>query len=200
MEMSEFTGWGISGMHGSQASTRYNYIGADFWHTKGDLNLNGQIEWSQHKNMAFNGGDASHVGVSFLAALKLDDGWEAVGRVDWLDDHKNGGWRGYESDCGMLDDGMGVGMAPEACGDYRNGWGPGAVYDETLGSWVLGDTNRGAKRTAFTLGLNYQFHELALLKLEYRHDRSDLNTFYDLGTGGFKKNNNTFSVQTVVKF
>ena len=150
--------------------------------------------------MAYNGADAAHVGLSFLGAMKLEGGWEAVGRVDWLDDHKNGGWRGFEEDCATLDDGMGVGMAPATCGDYRSGWGPGAVYDDAIGAWVLGDENRGSKRTAITLGLNYQFHELGLLKLEYRHDRSNLNSFYDFGSGDFKKANNTFSVQTVVKF
>jgi hypothetical protein len=200
MELSEFTGWGVSGMHGTQGGENYNYLGADFWHTRGDLTLNGQIEWSKHKNMAFNGNDASHVGVSVLGALKLEAGWEAVARLDWLDDHKNGGWRGYETDCLGMFDGMQMGMLATSCGDYRNGWGPGAYFDDVDGGWAVGNTDRGAKRTALTLGLNYQFHENAMLKLEYRHDRSDLYTFYDFNSGAFKKSNNVVAFQTVVKF
>ena len=200
MSMGEFSGWGISGMHGTQAGEKYNYLGADYWFSRGDLSMNAQVEWSKHKNMAYNGGDASHVGVSGLIGYKLGDGWEAVARADWLDDHKNGGWRGGETDCLGLFDGMSMGMAATSCGNYRSGWGPGVYFDKVDGGWAVGDVNRGAKRTAITLGLNYQFHSNAVLKLEYRNDRSDLYTFYDFGTGTYKKSNNVIGLQTVVKF
>jgi hypothetical protein len=200
MALGEFSGWGISGMHGTLGGEDYNYLDVDYWFTRGDLTINAQVELSKHKNMAFNGGDAGHVGLSGLVAYKLGEGWETVARIDWLDDHKNGGSRGGETDCLGIFDGTQTGVAATSCGNYRSGWGPGAYFDDVDGGWALGDQNRGAKRTALTLGLNYQFHEKALLKLEYRHDRSDLYTFYDFSSGSYKKSNNVIALQTVVKF
>ena len=200
MALGEFSGWGISGMHGTLGGEPYHYLDLDYWFTRGDLTIDGQIEFSKHKNMAFNGGEAGHVGLSGLVAYKLGGGWESVARLDWLDDHKNGGERGFETDCLGLFDGSQTATLATSCGNYRSGWGPGVYIDSVDGGWALGDPSRGAKRTALTLGLNYQFHEKGLLKIEYRHDRSDLYSFYDFSTGGYKKSNNTISMQTVVKF
>ncbi len=212
-EASEFFGYGASGLHGTLSGKRYNYAEADFWYTRGDWTFNGQVEGSSHKEFGFNGGKASHVGVSGLAAYNLGDGWEAIVRADWLDDSKNGG-SNYRSgwDCSGLggvtgadDDGDGVydAVGADNCGDYRNGWGPALVMADPLGlgtSVMVVDGSRGPKRTALTFGLNYLINENALLKLELRHDRSDLESFYDFSSGTFKKSNTTIGAQTVVKF
>ena len=202
----EFSGWGVSGVHGKIYGQRYNYLDVDYWYTRGDLTLNAQLEGSTHRNAAFNGGDASHTGISLLAAYKLTPEWEAHIRGDWLNNAKNGG-----GGPAMLTDvcASGVtdsisgncpdGTPPALYGDYRNGFGPGMV-SSGFGTWVLGDMNRGSKRTALTLGLNYQFHDNGLLKFEYRYDHSDLNSFVDQKDGSFKKSNSLFGVQTVVKF
>ena len=207
-EVSEFFGWGLSGMHGKWGGQGYNYLGLDTWYTKGEWNINTQLEWSEHKHMAFNGEKASHIGASLLATYMLGDGWEAVGRLDWLDDSKNGGWRGYVEESGggeclgladLESDDTGA-TAAAACGDYRNGFSPQIGFDAASGVWGITNSSRGAKRTGISLGLNYTFHENAMLKFEVRHDVSDIYSFYDFDSGSFKKSNTLFAVQTVVKF
>ena len=199
--LGEFSGWGASGMHGKLSGQRYNYAEADYWYTRGDLTLNAQIEGSWHRNGAFNGGDASHTGVSALAAYKLSPEWEAHIRGDWLSNTKNGGGNPAILIGGLCpDDGSGTATLAQRCGDYRNGFGPGVVFNSTSGLWELGDINRGTKRTALTLGMNYQFHDNGLVKIEYRYDHSDLNSFVDQKDGSYKKSNSLFGVQTVVKF
>lgn len=205
-ELSEFDGWALNGMHGHLYGTSYNYWEADYWYAKGDLTMGAQVETSKHKNQAFNGGDASHVGLSGSLAYKFTPRWEGVVRADWLDNHKNGGfgpafyWGEDDGTQGLCpDDGTGTAFAT-SCGDYRNGFGPGAVFNTASGMWELGDPNRGAKRTALSFGLNYTLNESTLIKFELRHDRSDLYSFYNLSDGSYKKTNNTFAVQTVVKF
>ena len=231
--LNEFSGWGASGMHGKVGGQNYNYGEVDFWYTKGDLTFNAQLEGSRHKASAYNGGDASHIGVSALAAYKLTPQWEAVVRGDWYNNSKNGGGGPafVFGDCsvgtvpvtvnldldssGVIGDILGeLGIAVDAdgdgiqdtvaaggCGDNRSGFGPGMVDDGTgTNTWVLGDPNRGAKRTALTLGLNYTLSDNALLKFEYRYDRSDINSFFDFNANNYKKSNTVFGVQTVVKF
>lgn len=207
-EVSEFFGVGVSGMHGKLDGQGYNYVGLDTWYTKGEWNINTQLEVGQHKHMAFNGGKASHVGASVLASYMLGEGWEAVARVDYLDDHKNGGWRGYVEETGggeclgLADfeaDPSGA-TAAAACGDHRNGFGPQLGFDTASGLWGITNSSRGAKRSAITLGMNYQLHENALLKLEVRFDRADIYAFYDFESGNFKKSNTLFAAQTVIKF
>ncbi len=208
MELSEFAGWGASGMHGTVYGESYHYGEADFWFNRGDWTFNGQLEASKWKNSAANGKDASHLGASFLAAYKLGDGWEAVARADWLDNHKNGGGTPVLSlgnaCAASTDEGAGCPDGFDvtnsgAFGDYRNGFGPGMFFDDVNG-WILGNGDKGAKRSAITLGLNYQYHENALLKFEVRHDMSDLYSFYDWKDKDFKKSNTTFAAQTVIKF
>ncbi len=211
-ELSEFDGFGLNGMHGHIYGSRYNYVDLDYWYTKGDLTMNAQIEASKHKGQAFNGGDSSHLGLSGLIAYKFTPDWEAVARADYYKNNKNGGFGpaffwgaddGANNGClGLADletDPTGATLAT-GCGDYRNGFGPGAVFDGGLGVWGISDFSNGAKRTALSLGLNYTLNDNATIKLELRHDRSNLNSFYDFADGTFKRSNNTFGVQTVVKF
>lgn len=205
----EFAGIAINGMHGHLFGQKYNYWDIDYYYAQGDYTFNAQIEGSKHKNSAFNGGDSSHFGASALAALKLTPDWEAVVRADYYDNHKNGGfgpaffWGADDGTqgpaVGCPDDGTGLAFAT-SCGDYRNGFGPGAIFNGVSGLWELGDVNRGSKRTALTFGLNYTLSDNAFLKFELRHDRSDLFSFYDRETGSYKKSNMTFGVQTVVSF
>lgn len=196
----EFQGWGASGMHGELFGKGYNYLEADGYFTRGAVNIQGQIEASNWDESGFNGGDTGHIGASMLASYKFTPVTEGIVRMDWFDNHRNGGGTpatsmGTASCPAGSDDGSGG----EWCGDYRNGFGPGVKRDAT-GAWVLGNPNRGAERSAITLGLNYQYHTNALVKLELRHDMSDLNSFYDISDGSYKKSNTIFGVQTVVSF
>lgn len=199
--LGEFSGWGISGMHGQIYDSSYNYLEADYWYTRGDLTLNAQIEGSKMKNGAFNGGNATTTGVSVLAAYKLTPEWEARIRGDYLDNGKNGGGGPAVVFGGLCpDDGTGTATPAATCGDYRNGFGPGVNYNAAAGIWELGNINKGTERTALTLGLNYQYNDNGLLKFEYRYDHSNLNSFVnDKGTN-YKNSNSLIGVQTVVKF
>lgn len=205
----EFSGWGASGMHGQQFDKAYNYLEADGYFTRGDLTLMGQVEGSNWKDSGFNGGDTGHVGVSGLAAWKFTPRLEGVIRADWFDNHRGGGGtpaitfgeanadgiRGCPAD--FVTDPSGATQFA-SCGDLRNGFGPGMV--QSGGVWVLGDPNKGAKRSALTLGLNYQLYAKVLLKSELRYDRSNLYSFQRVSDGSFSKDNLTFGVQTVVGF
>jgi len=208
----EFQGWGASGMHGQQFGKGYNYVEADAYFVRGAVSLMGQVEASRWKESGFNGDDTGHFGASVLAAYKFIPTVEGIARLDYFDNHKNGGGT-PALNFGTYDSTTGVGLCPSdlgadstgatpaaGCGDYRNGFGPGAVFDSASGTWALGNPNRGPKRKALTLGLNWQFHTNALLKTELRYDRSDLNSFYDYKDGRYRKYNTIFGVQTVVSF
>ena len=213
----EFQGWGASGLHGKVYQHGYNYLEADAYFIRGDVTLQGQIEGSQWQHAGFSGATTGTFGLSGLAAYKFTPQLEGIFRADYLDNHRGGGGTPATntgnvnqlcpsgSATGELDkNGNPVtdinGDPAALCGDYRNGFGPGAVYDASAGVWALGDPNRGSKRSAFTVGLNYQYHLNGLLKTELRYDRSNLNSFYDWSSGGYKKDNLTFSVQTVVSW
>lgn len=201
----EFQGWGASGLHGKVYDHGYNYLEADAYFIRGDVTLQGQIETSKWQHAGFNGDTTGHWGISGLAAYKFTPQFEGVFRADYFDNHKAGGGtpatNSGTANCpaDLVTDSTGA-TAAGSCGDYRNGFGPGAVFDDVNGVWALGDPSRGSKRTALTFGLNYQYHANGLFKTELRYDRSDLNSFYDASTGGYKKDNLTFLVQTVVSW
>lgn len=198
----EFQGWGASGMHGRVYDHGYHYLEADAYFVRGDITVQGQVEWSNWKDAGFDGTTTGHWGASVLGAFKFTPVFEGIVRADYFDNSKGGGGTpalNFGTVC-PADTGLdATGATPAAtCGDYRNGFGPGTVYDESIGGWAVGDITKGAKRTALTLGLNYQFHTNGLLKTELRYDRSNLNSFYDTKEGTFRKDNLIFGVQTVV--
>ncbi len=201
----EFQGWGASGLHGKVYDHGYNYLEADAYFIRGDVTLQGQIEGSQWQHAGFNGNTTGTFGISGLAAYKFTPQVEGIFRADYLDNHKGGGGTpatntGTTNCPADLETDSTGATAATSCGDYRNGFGPGAVFDDANGVWALGDPSRGSKRTAFTFGLNYQFHTNGIFKTELRYDRSDLYSFYDTSTGAYKKDNLTFSVQTVLSW
>lgn len=200
----EFQGWGASGMHGQIYGQAYNYLEGDAYFIRGNLTLQGQIEGSTWRNSAFNGGDVSTKGISGLAAWKFTPTIEGIVRADYLDNSKNGGGTPIVTmgntfcPADLAADATGA-TAAGLCGDYRNGFGPGAVFDSATGVWALGDPNRGAKRQTYTFGLNWQYHTNGMVKLEWRHDRSDLYSFIQKD-GSFKKYNNLIGIQNLVTF
>ncbi|GAB3773490.1 DUF3138 family protein [Ramlibacter monticola] len=201
----EFDGWGASGMHGKVFDQRYNYLELDGYFIRGPWTLQGQIEASTWKNSGFNGGNTGHTGISGLAAYKFTPRFEGIVRADWLDNHKNGGGTPSTvfgtSNCPADLGADPTGATPAAvCGDQRGGFGPGAVFDPATGVFALGDPSAGAKRSALTLGLNYQYHLNGVLKFELRRDWSNVNSFRQHSSGNFTKSNTTFGVQTVVSF
>jgi hypothetical protein len=199
----EFGGWGASGLHGKMsATTSVNYLEADTYFIRGDLTWQGQIEAGQTNNAAFNGGDAKWIGLSTLAAYKITPRLEGIARLDYIKNSTNGGGVPsvvFGAGCSTADlstDPSGATPMDSFCGDYRNGFGPG--IDNATG--LVSDPNKGANRYALTFGLNYALTPNAMLKFELRRDGSSENTFYDVQSKTYKKDNFLFGASTVVSF
>jgi hypothetical protein len=183
-------------------STSVNYVEGDTYFIRGDMTLQGQVEIGQTKNAAFNGGNAKWIGLSTLAAYKITPRLEGIARFDFVKNSNNGGGVPsvvFGSGCStpdLLADPTGAATTETTCGDYRNGFGPG--IDNATG--LILDPNKGANRYAVTFGMNYALTPNALLKFELRRDGSSENTFYDVQSKTYKKDNLLFGASTVVSF
>ncbi|MFC6522457.1 DUF3138 family protein [Undibacterium arcticum] len=176
----EYWGVGASGVHGkTSGTTSVNYADIDTFFIRGDWSLFGQVEAGLAKGHAFDGRDSRWVGLSGLAAYKFTPSLEGIVRLDYIKNDKNGGGTPNLLSSGTCQADSG----PTACGDYRNGFGPG--IDNTTG--LINDPNKGANRYALTLGLDYAMTANAMLKFEVRYDRATQNTFFDVGSSTFKK-------------
>ncbi len=194
----EFQGFGFAGLHGKGANfrsddvnpftldpyrtadTRLDLFEVDAYFIRGDWTVQGQLSVGQQKNAAITADpvtgemrDARWWGASGLVAYKLDPRLEAVGRLDYLHNRKNGG-----------------GLLTYSFADDRNGIGPDAA----------GDAERGANRMALSLGLNYRYNLSTTFKAEARFDRADLPVFLDVKSGSYRKSNSVFGTSVVVAF
>jgi len=200
----EFSGWGLAGVEGkvpnfnygagviggASQNTMLHLFEADAYFIRGDLTLQGQLGFGHQKGAAItpdadgNARDAQWWGASGLAAYKLDPRFEAVARVDYINDSKNGGgllgYTGYYDGNGAVGDGRnGIGISP---------------------SCTLGAECKGANRTAIALGFNYLLTANTTLKAEYRLDAASQAVFFDAKTGLYKKNNSLLGTTMVVSF
>ena len=194
----EFNGAGGSLQLGRAANTvAGGYSGlvngeVDAYFIRGNVTLQGQLNYGQQKSAAFNGGDSRWYGLSALGAYKITPRLELATRFDYINNRKNGG--GTFNIAFPCD-------ADGVCGpDGRNGFGPGRVLDSESGKWIAGDPNSGANRYALALALNYALTSNASLKLEYRYDRADVPVFISLPDGGYKKDNHLLGTSVVVSF
>ncbi|MFD2273987.1 DUF3138 family protein [Undibacterium arcticum] len=72
-------------MHGkTSGTTSVNYLETDAYFTRGNLNLQGQLEAGLAKGSAFNGGDAKWIGLSTLASYKITSRLEGIARFDYI--------------------------------------------------------------------------------------------------------------------
>ena len=191
----EFNGFGGALQYGKASSANGGYSTLlngeiDGYFTRGDLNLQGQINYGTQKDAAFNGGNSSWIGLSALASYKLTPRLEAVSRLDYIDNHKNGG--------GTFNIAFACDTAGVCTPDGRNGFGPGMV--QTDSGWAVADPDQGANRTALSLGVNYALTQNATLKAEYRYDRASLAVFQVLPDGSWRKDNHLFGTSVVVSF
>ena len=194
----EFNGFGFAGVHGKAANfrsddsnpitlapydtkdTRLDLFEADAYFIRGPLTWQGQVSWGRQRGAAITADpttgelrDASWTGLSTLLAYKFIPRWEAIGRLDHVRNAKNGG-----------------GMLGYTVADDRNGWGPD----------LAGDPERGANRTALSLGLSWQYNLNTTFKAEARFDRANLPVFLDIKTGEYRKSNSLFGTSVVVAF
>jgi hypothetical protein len=180
----EFLGFGFAGVHGKAINFNtgedsfLNLFEVDGWYTRGNLTINGQVSYGGQKAAAITPDpvsgefrDSRWWGASALVGYKLTPRLEAIGRADFLNNTRNGG-----------------GLLGYTVADDRNGIGPNP----------LGDPERGAKRAALALGVNYLFNENTQLKAEYRIDRASGPVFLDVRNGDYRKSNNLLATQIVV--
>ncbi len=197
----EFNGFGFAGVHGKATNfspfavdangnspdTRLDLLEFDAYFVRGDLTLQGQVGYGRQKKAsivpASDGTlrDSQWWGVSALAAYKFIPRWEAVARLDYIDNHRNGG-----------------GLLQYSSEDGRNGIGPDGNLACT-DAWVAG-CDKGANRYALAVGFNYLLTPNATLKAEYRLDRANLPVFVDSKDGSFHKSNSLFGASVVVSF
>ncbi|MBP6899468.1 MAG: DUF3138 family protein [Burkholderiaceae bacterium] len=194
----EFQGFGFAGLHGKGANfrsddvnpisgdaydmrdTRLDLFEFDAYFIRGDWTWQGQLSLGQQKKAAITADpvsgelrDAKWWGLSTLLAYKITPRFETIARLDYINNKKNGG--------GLL----GYNFA-----DDRNGWGPDP----------MGDPERGANRTALSLGTSFLYNLNTTFKAELRHDRANLPVFMDVKTGEYRKSNNLFGTSVVVSF
>ena len=206
----EFNGFGFAGVHGkaanfrpydangnvltnangdllSTADTRIDLFEIDGYFIRGDWTLQGQLSYGQQKRSAIaldadgNLQDARWYGASALAAYKFMPRWEVVGRADYLNNRKNGG-----------------GLLGYTVADSRNGVGPAYGGDTSFDPNL--DPNKGANRTALSLGLSWLYNLNTTFKAETRFDRADVPVFLDVKTGEYRKSNTVFGTSVVVSF
>ncbi len=208
----EFQGFGFAGVHGKAANfadvngvdSRLNLFEVDAYFIRGDWTVQGQLSSGKHKNAAIvpdpnTGGlrDASWWGASGLAAYKWMPRFETTARLDYINNKKNGG--GLLGYTGYYD------PTTVTFGDYRNGIGA----DPTIGCEIdptPDACNKGANRSALTLGASWLFNLNTTFKAEYRIDRANLPVFLDVkrsiaaGTNQYSKSNQMLGASVLVAF
>ena len=159
----EYQGFGFAGVHGKAANfadpngvdSRLDLFEVDGYFIRGDWTLQGQLSFGSQKKAAIApdpvSGDlrnARWTGVSALAAYKFTPRFEGTVRADYLKNDKNGG--GLLGYTGYWDPANG------SLSDNRNGIGVDPTLDCVTDA-TIAECNRGANRSAFTLGLSYLF-------------------------------------------
>jgi len=205
----EFQGFGFTGVHGkaynyaadavdgsgalrfadaSGRDTRVDLLEADAYFIRGDLTWQGQLSYGKQRRAAvFNEDgqmrDASWTGLSTLLAYKFIPRWEAIARLDYLKNDKNGGGLfGYSSDDGH----NGIGR------------GNGFVWDDSAPD--VATASKGSNRYAFSAGLNYLVNQNTMFKFEYRLDGASEPVFQYASDGSFHKRNHLLGTSMVVSF
>jgi len=173
-------------------------VEVDGYMTNGDWGYYGQVGYGQQTGAAYNGGKAKWWGASGMLTYNFTPRFLGFARADYLNNSSNGG--GLPGGYMNASSAVGVSGTPADSFNSINGFGPGYVYDPVSGAWSITDPNKGANRYALSLGWNYLLTESTTLKMEYRYDRSNLATFYNVSDGSFKKYNNLLAASVVVSF
>ncbi|OYU97931.1 MAG: hypothetical protein CFE45_18450 [Burkholderiales bacterium PBB5] len=200
----EFNGFGFAGVHGKVANfrdtsdnpkaTRLDLFEADAYFIRGDFTWQGQIGIGGQKKAAIaadadgNLQDSRWLGVSTLLAYKFIPRWEAVARLDYIKNTKNGGGLlGYTSNDGR--NGIGQGVIGTTTPDAESSAAPEPILSA-----------KGANRTALAVGFNFLYNLNTTFKAEYRLDQASQPVFFDVASGGYRKSNQLFGTSVVVSF
>jgi hypothetical protein len=185
--MGEYSGIGFSGVHVRTHDATINLdtglpdpnadlMEIDGYYTRGDLSLQGQVSFGRviGGGLGSSGSDGKWVGISGFAGYKVTPRLQAIARLDYVNNHSNGG--------GVYYDGAG-GYGPELDSE-------GAIIDPTV----------GANRYALSLGTNYAVNASTAWKTELRFDRSSGYNFVEADGVTYKQNKTTIGTSIVVSF
>ncbi len=181
--------WGLVGKLPNAANLTGTSSAAMFevdgYVTQGAWGYYGQVGYGQQSQAAYNGDTARWYGLSGMLTYNFTPRVLTFARFDYLNDSRNGG-------------GLPGGVSGP---DGINGFGPDpATCTQGSGGGLTACTGNGANRYALSLGLNYLYTKSTTLKLEYRYDRANLATFYNVSDGSYKKDNNLLAASVVVSF
>ncbi len=200
----EFQGFGFAGVHGkannfadpNTAKSRLDLFEFDAYFIRGDWTVQGQLSYGRHQGAAIapdpaTGAlrDAQWTGLSTLAAYKFTPRIEGIVRFDHVRNNKNGG--GLLGYTGYWDPANGV------LGENRSGIGVDPTQD-CLTDPTIAACNRGANRSALSVGMGWLYDLNTTFKVEYRVDRADLPMFLVARDGTFKKSNQLFGASVLV--
>jgi hypothetical protein len=179
--MGEYSGIGFSGVHirtndeTVSPGTNADLMEIDGYYTRGDLSLQGQVSFGRLIGGAMDGsgGDGKWVGISGFAGFKVTPRLQAIARLDYVNNHSNGGGVYYDN----------------------GGYGPELSSD---GVTVV-DPSAGASRYALSVGSNYAVNANTAWKTELRLDRSSGYNFLD-ADGTPKQSKTTIGTSVVVSF
>lgn len=187
---SEYTGVGFSGVHfrtnAAPTGANADLMEIDAFHTRGDLTLQGQLSIGRVLGGASDGSgaDAKWWGLSGLVGYKLTPRLQAIARLDYINNRKNGGGIYVNTSNPNI---AGAGAATAVFGPELDNTG------------VAQDPTRGANRYALSTGFNYLINDNTQWKTELRFDRSTGFNF-ETANGVFKKGNTTIGTGLVVSF
>ncbi len=172
-----------SGVSGGTSSVQMFEL--DAYMTHAAWGYYGQVGFGKQAGAAYNGGDAKWWGLSGTLTYNFTPRLLGFARADYLNDSANGG--------GLVG---GVNGSDLANGT-DNGFGPSLATCDLTGANCSGN---GANRYALSFGTDYQISKSTKLKLEYRHDGSNLPTFINVSNGSYKKSNNLLAAGLAVSF
>jgi hypothetical protein len=179
----EYWGFEFTGYDGSVTNwnaggvSRLDQFEIDAWYTRADFNGNLQYTVGRQKGAAVNGGDTGWWGISTLVSERITPRLTLAGRLDYLNNEKNGGGT--------------FAVSPD---DGINGFGAG---DPAAAGY---DANKGANRSSLSLAATYRLTRYVALRSELRHDVATTAAFYNFNDGTLQKTNDTVGLQTVVNF
>jgi hypothetical protein len=165
-------------------------IDANF--TRAEFNGNVQFTVGQQKDAAYNGGKAEWWGVSTLLSQRVLPKLTLAARVDYLNNHKNGG--GTYATATAVPSSLDNGGSVTYLGDFYNGFGPG---DPNAPGY---DANKGADRSSLTLSSTYRLTSHVAFRGEIRYDHATTPSFYNWSNQTFSNSNQLYGLQTVVNF
>lgn len=202
----EYWGYEFTGYEGKVSNwnhggvSRLDQFEIDAWYTRADFNSNIQYTVGRQKAAATNGGDAGWWGISTLVSERITPRFTLAGRLDYLNNQKNGGGTFNVYDSNQYNTAINTALlaspaaAAAGTGDGINGFGPG---DPNAAGY---DINKGANRASLSVSGTYRLSQYVALRGEIRHDIATTAAFYNFKDGTFQKTNDTVGMQTVVNF